>query len=136
MPLLSEIMQDGRRIAAHRPWPRVIVAADTWNLASTRLADGHLTLLGLWADGSAVNMALLDDAPFGIGVISLECADGRFPSVGALHPPAIRLERTIRDLYGLRPEGLPDERPWLDHGCWDIQHPLGAEPNALPAAVP
>jgi len=36
----------------------------------------------------------------------------------------------------LRPEGLPDARPWLDHGCWDVQHPLGAEPNALPPAAP
>src|SRR5450432_2496581 len=136
MPLLSEIMQEGRAVEAHCPWPRVIVSASTWNLASARLADQHLTLLGLWADGGTVNMALLDEAPFRIGVVTLECPDGRFPSVGAVHPPAIRLERAIRDLYGLRPEGLPDERPWLDHGRWDIQHPLGAEPNALPAAGP
>ena len=32
------------------------------------------------------------------------CLHGRqFPSVGAIHPPAIRLERTIRDLFGLEP---------------------------------
>jgi Ni,Fe-hydrogenase III large subunit len=136
MPLLSEIMQEGRAVEAQRPWPRVIVSASTWNLASARLADQHLTLLGLWADGSAVNMALLDEAPFRIVVVTLACPDGWFPSVGAVHPPAIRLERAIRDLYGLRPEGLPDERPWLDHGRWDIQHPLGAEPSALPAAEP
>ena len=30
----------------------------------------------------------------------------RFPSVGALHPPAIRLERAIRDLFGLEPVGV------------------------------
>ena len=36
---------------------------------------------------------------------------GRFPSVGHMHPPALRLERTIRDIYGLEPEGLPDTRP-------------------------
>jgi Ni,Fe-hydrogenase III large subunit len=136
MPLLGEIMQEGRGVAAHRPWPRVIVSASTWNLASARLADRHLTLLGLWADGGAVHVALLDDTPFAIGIVTLECPDGSFPSVGAVHPPAIRLERAICDLYGLRPEGLPDARPWLDHGRWDIQHPLGAEPNALPAAGP
>ena len=39
-----------------------------------------------------------------------------YPAVGSRHPPAIRLERTIRDLYGLQPEGLPDLRSWLDHG--------------------
>jgi Ni,Fe-hydrogenase III large subunit len=136
MSLLGEIIQDGVRVEAHRPWPRAIVDANTWNLASARLADQHLTLLGLWGDVGTVNMALLDEAPFCIGVVTLECVDGKFPSVGAVHPPAIRLERAVRDLYGLQPEGLPDPRPWLDHGCWDVQHPLGAEPNAIPAVVP
>jgi Ni,Fe-hydrogenase III large subunit len=136
MALLGEIMQEGRRVEAHRPWPRAIVSASTWNLASTRLAAGHLTLLGLWGDVGTVSMALLEEEPFGIGVVTLECADGTFPSVGAVHPPAIRLERAARDLYGLRPEGLPDQRPWLDHGRWDVLRPLGAEPNALPVAAP
>jgi Ni,Fe-hydrogenase III large subunit len=54
-------------------------------------------------------------------------------SVGALHPPAIRLERAIRDLYGFDPVGLTDTRPWLDLGCWGVQHPLGARSEA-PAA--
>ena len=135
MSLLIEIIQEGLRVDAHRPWPRTIVTANTWNLASVRLADGHLTLLGLWADGDTVNMALLDEDPFCLGVITLECVDGRFPSVGVVHPPAIRLERAVRDLYGLEPDGLPDQRPWLDHGRWDVHHPLGAEPNALPPAA-
>ena len=30
------------------------------------------------------------------------------------------------DLYGLEPVGAPDARPWLDHGRWGVQHPLGA----------
>jgi Ni,Fe-hydrogenase III large subunit len=136
MSLLIEILQDGVRVEAHRGWPRVIVTPDTWNLASVRLADGHLTLLGLWGDRDTVNMALLDEEPFGIAVVTLECRDGRFPSVGAVHPPALRLERAVHDLFGLEPEGLPDTRPWLDHGRFDVQHPLGAEPNALPPAGP
>jgi Ni,Fe-hydrogenase III large subunit len=136
MSRLIEIIQEGLRVEAHRPWPRVIVSASTWNLASVRLADGHMTLLGLWADRDTVSMALLDEEPFCLGIITLECPDGRFPSVGAVHPPAIRLERAVRDLYGLEPEGLPDRRPWLDHGRWEVQHPLGAEPNALPPTAP
>src|SRR5579863_96084 len=136
MSLLIEIIQEGLRVEAHRPWPRVIVTANTWNLASVRLADGHMTLLGLWADRDTVSMALLDEEPFGLGIITLACPDGRFPSVGAVHAPAIRLERAVRDLYGLEPEGLPDQRPWLDHGRWEVQHPLGAEPNALPSTAP
>jgi Ni,Fe-hydrogenase III large subunit len=132
MSSLVEILQEGRRVEAHRPWPRAIVTASTWKLASKQLAEGQLILLGLWGDVGTVHMALLQDAPFGIGVVTLECADGRFPSVGAVHPPAIRLERTVRDLFGLEPDGLPDPRPWLDHGRWDVQHPLGAAPHASP----
>ena len=52
-----------------------------------------------------------------------------FPSVGALHPPAIRLERAIKSLYGLEPAGAADARPWLDLGFWDVQHPLSAHPQ-------
>src|SRR6202042_1004865 len=58
-----------------------------------------------------------------------------FPSVGALHPPAIRIERAIRSLYGLDPVGAPDTRPWLDLGFWNVQHPLGARTPA-PATKP
>ena len=61
-----------------------------------------------------------------IAVVSLDCPDQTFPSVGALHPPAIRLERAIHSLYGYAPVGAPDSRPWLDLGFWDVRHPLGA----------
>src|SRR5581483_10785617 len=44
---------------------------------------------------------------------------------GRSHPPAIRLERAMRDLVGLEPEGLADVRSWLDHGKWRLRHPLG-----------
>jgi hypothetical protein len=62
-------------------------------------------------------------------VISLFAA-GEFPSVGAHHPPAIRLERAIRDLYGHVPADAPDRRPWLDHGQWELRAPLGARAPA------
>jgi Ni,Fe-hydrogenase III large subunit len=55
--------------------------------------------------------------------------------VAETHPPAIRLERTIRDLFGLEPIGLADQRPWLDHGQWGISHPLGARGEAVPQAA-
>ncbi|HEX2941987.1 MAG TPA: hydrogenase expression protein HypE, partial [Rhodopila sp.] len=46
-----------------------------------------------------------------------------YPSVGARHPPAIRLERAVHDLFGTEPDGLPDTRPWLDHGKWSDDPP-------------
>lgn len=115
---------EGNRVANHRPWPRVIASEEGWSFAVSAAATGQATLLGLWADGQAVHMALMEESTGAIAVISYACVDGKFPSVGARHPPAIRLERAIRSLYGLEPVGLPDTRPWLDLGFWDVAHPL------------
>ena len=60
-----------------------------------------------------------------IAVVSLDCPDRSYPSVGMHHPPALRLERTVNDLFGLSAEGLPDTRPWLDHNRWGVRFPLG-----------
>ncbi len=100
----------------HHPWPRITVEAEVWTHAAERLAEGVLTLLGLWGEPDQVHMAVANAAdPSAIRVLSLSCPDGTYPSVGRLHPPAIRLERTIADLYQLEAEGLPDTRPWLRH---------------------
>lgn len=119
---------------AHRPWPRVAVNATGWQHAIDRLADGRCTLLGLWADAPHVHMALLDDTAGEVAVVSYDAGDGTYPSVAARHPPAIRLERAIRDLYGLDAVGAPDRRPWLDRGLWDVAHPLGTRQPAQPPA--
>jgi Ni,Fe-hydrogenase III large subunit len=66
-----------------------------------------------------VHMATLDETPGEIAVLTYLCRDGKYPSVGARHPPALRLERAMRDLFGLQAVGLPDSRPWLDLGFWD-----------------
>jgi len=133
MPALIDIVANGRRVERHRPWPRVVVTKQAWSAAAAELAAGRATLLGLWGDSGAVHMAVLDDAARGITVFTLECPDNEFPSVGALHPPAIRLERAIHSLYGLEPIGAPDTRPWLDLGFWGVQYPLGAHTPTPPA---
>jgi Ni,Fe-hydrogenase III large subunit len=134
-PTLAELLASGRAVACHRPWPRVVVDADAWILAAECLAQGGVTLLGLWGDVGTAHLALLEEPAGAIGVLSLPCRDGQFPSVGELHAPAIRPERAIGDLYGLEAVGLPDARPWLDHGRWGLRHPLGG-PKRAPAAAP
>jgi Ni,Fe-hydrogenase III large subunit len=125
MTTLIDIAKKGRKVATHRPWPRSIVGRDGWQLAVRSLVDAGATMLGLWGDKTAVHLALLEE-PFGeIGVFTLECADGKFPSVAALHPAANRLERTIGSLYGLKATGSPDTRAWLDLGAWGVAQPLG-----------
>ena len=126
MPNLAQATAHAPRIADHRPWPRLIADDALWQSLASRLADGRCALIGLWGDAGAAHMALMD-ASLSIVVATKLCPNGRFPSVSRFHPPALRLERAIRDLFGLVPVGLPDQRPWLDHGRWGVASPLGAE---------
>ncbi len=116
MKHVSALLDAGRMVPSHKPFPRAIVHADSWLHATALLATGELTLLSIWGDANQVHMALLEPADHDIVVLTLPCPDGRYPSVGEVHPPAIRLERAIRDLFGYEPVGLPDPRGWLDHG--------------------
>jgi Ni,Fe-hydrogenase III large subunit len=136
MAALDDLLDRCQPVAAHRPWPRAIADRAVWTHAARQLAEGGLSLSGLWGDAGTVHMALCAPAGDAFGVISLDCADGRYPAVGAVHPPALRLERAIRDLFGFEPEGLPDERPWLDHGRWNVRAPLGARAAAADAFPP
>ena len=84
-----------------------------WEQAIQDLGAGRQSLLALWGEPGRVHMAVLRSGK--CEVLSRACEANRYPSVGRLHPPALRLERAIRDLVGLEPEGLPDRRPWLRH---------------------
>ena len=136
MTVRDALIARGLAVAGHRPWPRVVVDADGWRDAIAALAAGELTLVSEWGEAGAVHMAVADSV--GVAVISLACPDGHFPSVGESHPPAIRFERAIGDLFGLSADGLPDSRPWLDHGRWETAHPLALAPtrSASPTDLP
>ena len=125
MRTLRTIIDDGQAMAQHQPWPRALVGDQAWREAIGLLQQGQCTLLALWGEKALVHLALVDEAGNEPGVLSFGCDGDSFPSVGRLHAPAIRLERMLRDLSGLRAEGLPDARPWLDHGKWPIRAPLG-----------
>ena len=91
----------------------MIVHRSDWEQAAARLQAGEASLVALWGEPGSAHMALLDQNE--IHTLSIACDGGRYPSVGRLHPPAIRLERAMRDLHGLEPDGLPDTRQWLHH---------------------
>jgi Ni,Fe-hydrogenase III large subunit/Ni,Fe-hydrogenase III component G len=126
MMAMVDILAGADKVQSHRSWPRFVVAKDAWHLAIQQFVEARATLLGLWGDKRTVHLALIEELSSDIAVLSFECRNGTFPSVGAQHPPAIRLERAIRDLWGLTPVGLADTRPWLDHGVWGVKHPLGS----------
>ncbi len=132
MTALAQLVGQCQPVAAHRPWPRAVAGEPAWRRAIGLLEAGSCTLLGLWGERQQVHAALLDNEGGSPAIVSLACADLRYPSIGRTHPAAIRLERALRDLSGLVPEGLTDMRPWLDHGNWPRRHPLGAMTESAP----
>ncbi|HWN77067.1 MAG TPA: NADH-quinone oxidoreductase subunit C [Bradyrhizobium sp.] len=136
MSSLIDLTPEGRRIPQHRPWPRAVIGAHLWRFAASGLAQGRWSLLGLWGEPATVQMAVMDEDAADIAVVSLECPDHTYPSVGLHHPPALRLERAVNDLFGLTAQGLPDTRPWLDHHRWGVRFPLGNRIDAPSKAVP
>jgi Ni,Fe-hydrogenase III large subunit len=122
---------DGRApVAGHFPWPRYEVDHETWSAIGQALGEGGGDLLGLWGEKDNVHMALRVAAQPAPCVVTVRVRIADFPSVGRAHAPAIRLERAVRDLHGFAPLGMPDRRPWLDHGAWGMRAPLGSRPPA------
>ncbi len=115
-----------------RPWPRYVVSGETWSAIGQALGDGEGDLVALWAEPQEVHLALRAPALATPAIVSVGVNNRTFPSIGRHHLPALRLERTIRDLFGFTPLGSPDERPWLDHGAWGFSAPLGAKTPAPP----
>jgi Ni,Fe-hydrogenase III large subunit len=113
-----------------KPWPRYGIDAATWIQIGKALAQGEGDLLGLWGEPKVVHMALRTPALATPCGVSLDAAGGEFPSIGVHHAPAIRLERAVCDLYGLKAVGAHDVRPWLDHGAWGVRAPLGSRTPA------
>src|SRR5256885_13066476 len=103
-----------RRSSADMTSASLTVDRDAWQQAGDRLHSGERSLVSLWGEPGLAHVAL-SDAAGNLEVLPLRCGDQRFPSIGRLHPPAIRLERTMRDLVGLEAEHAPDARPWLRH---------------------
>jgi Ni,Fe-hydrogenase III large subunit len=97
---------------------RLQVTQAEWIGLARGCADGLQDLCSLWIDGDLARMALLGSDRSSRSIVSVRLDSGDYPSVGCFHAPAIRLERAMRDLHHVVPLGLPDTRPWLDHGKW------------------
>jgi len=127
---LTALIADRAPVAGHRPWPRYEIDHDAWLAVAQALGEGEGDLLSLWSENDNVHLALRVKGAAAPCVVTVRVKIADFPSVGRYHAPAIRLERALRDLYGFAPLGMPDRRPWLDHGAWGMRAPLGARPPA------
>lgn len=123
-PLIRALRRQGAALWPSTDWPRTLLDEAGWAQLAQGLGEGQLELVSVWGEPGQAHAAVREgDAA---GVFTLHCDPrGVYPSLGQVHPPAIRLERALQDLVGLIPEGLPDRRAWLDHGRWPVRHPLG-----------
>jgi len=125
MTEVFDMINVNARMLRTGPVPVNKVSPAIWLQAAGDAARGRLTLLSLWGSRGGVYMALHNRETKCVGILRVDGRRKVFPSVGALHPPAQRLERAIADIFGIHAEGSIDARPWLDHGKWPIRHPLG-----------
>ena len=90
-----------------------------WDAAAAALAAGERVFVAVWAapvpDGWRVHLATRLPDGGDLSVIALSPGGRAYASIGRHHPAAILMERALQDASGLRAEGLPDPRPWLDH---------------------
>lgn len=131
-PLFGLLNRIGKPVAGHRPFSRYRTTPGGWRTLTEALGGNTLSVAGFWGEPAAVHVALREELSGDVAVVSLDCPDGRFPSLSTVRPSVIRLERAACDLFGLVAEGAVDGRPWLDHGAWGVTHPLAAVPG--PAA--
>ena len=114
---LSDLVSDSS--SGPDGYARIDAADALWIGLSKGCAAGFQDLSALWYDDGRMHMALSDATARKRAIASLRLSgDASYPSVSLRHKPAMRLERAMRDLYGVTPLGLPDERGWLDHGVW------------------
>jgi Ni,Fe-hydrogenase III large subunit len=128
----------GLRTAGLSPAERYVLTAEGWSrLPEALAAERGLALLALWGGPGMVHAAFLDEAEEGAALlVSAPASGGRYAALSPVRPGAVRFERMVRDLWGLKAEGALDLRPWLDHGRWPVEAPLSSRPVPRAAAVP
>lgn len=118
-----------QRLPGAAPVALASVDREEWNEAARVVHEADRKLLALWGtdnrdrDGTfAVYAAYAVEE--GLAVVALSvpgsAAQGApsYPGLAGLFPVAVRMQRALFDLLGLRAESDADQRPWLRHGAW------------------
>jgi Ni,Fe-hydrogenase III large subunit/Ni,Fe-hydrogenase III component G len=124
------------------------VTREEWRTVAENVAAAGGRLLSLWAspefdldprvrgdDGQFVVRAAYVADP-GVLIVSLPLAasDSQYPGIELVFPSAVRMQRAVTDLCGLR-STQQDQRPWLRHASWPADfYPLAD--SSSPAAPP
>ncbi|HKT95516.1 MAG TPA: NADH-quinone oxidoreductase subunit C [Paraburkholderia sp.] len=121
------------RLAAFDEAPATLVAqvdAAAWTRVAAEAHEGGARLVSIWGaearDGAlAISAAYAaDDGLLWVRLPLGNASSGvnEYPDLSARFPCAIRMQRTVYDLTGLRASGAGDVRPWLNHGNWPADY--------------
>ncbi|MFX1765595.1 NADH-quinone oxidoreductase subunit C [Paraburkholderia sp. A1RI-2L] len=121
------------RLATFADAPAALIAqvdAAAWlSLAAEVDASGG-RLISIWGDERhdgtlSVNAAYaVEDGLLWVRLTAGDASSGAaaYPDLSALFPCAVRMQRAVHDLTGLRAHGARDVRPWLNHGNWPADY--------------
>lgn len=117
------------------------VSPEQWQDVAQDFAAAGGRMLALWASAEKSGAPLVRAAYLaasGALLLSMPLprADARYPSLRGVFPAAVRMQRAIADLTGLRCDDA-DARPWLRHAAWPADYfPLLDAPlaTATPSA--
>ena len=115
-------------------FPVRVAQADAaiWRTLCVHVAASGGRLVALWgsqrpgsqqqnaADAYAMHAALVTGGEFAVVTLPLEGTE--YPDISDLFPVAIRMQRAVHDLLGLRATGAADQRKWLRHAAWPAEH--------------
>lgn len=101
------------------------VDALQWSAAAKRVRDTGGRLVALWGgDRRDSGRGFVAHAAFAVedGLVWLElplaAVQPTCPDLAHDFPCASRMQRAMRDLFGITAAGAADTRPWLQHGAW------------------
>jgi len=115
------------------------VSPDQWRQVAQDFAAAAGRLLALWASADergtpTIRAAFLAEQQGLLLSVPLARPDVPYPGIGDLFPAAVRMQRAIADLTGLRSTDS-DARPWLRHAAWPAGYrPLIDPPLSAPGA--
>lgn len=121
--LIPGFDEDFERLDTPLPIYKANVSAEAWVTISLRVRETHGQIVSLWgsdrpgAASSTVHAAYRVDE----GLLWVELSVGRdegYPDLSEDFSAAIRMQRALFDMTGLRALDAADTRPWLRHDAW------------------
>jgi Ni,Fe-hydrogenase III large subunit/Ni,Fe-hydrogenase III component G len=129
---IAEAALDFQTLAGATPVAVCTVKEDRWSAAAAAFAKAGAPLVALWGSdrrdlGEGFVLLAAYAAKDGLACLRLPVRGDppQYPDIAKHFPAAVRMQRAVFDLLGVRARGADDLRAWLRHGAWpDDYFPL------------